>query len=517
MINIFAASIIFGIWCVILFFEKSIGLSMILFTAPFTIYLICKLEKKGKVVNRKAKFLMIPILLLSATYFIYNNKFFSTINIGLIILLIAYMIYKLLNVNIKYNFSLIANTLKIYFKPFSFIETTFDKLSDSFAERKKAKNKNDNTDKMKKIAKAIVITFPILIIVIILLASADEIFGSIFSNIEKWIMEIIIQIKMPELIGQLLLMALASIYLLIFFTYIFDKYELKRQETKKRGEFKDNFTIKVILGTLNIVYLIFCAIQIQSLFMKHVDINYAQYARQGFFQLMIVSLINLVMILIAKKSEKQDDKKSNIYINLMCIIMIIFTLIILVSSALRMYYYESAYGYTMLRLLVYCAIFTEAVLLVPTVAYILNVKINLSKVYLSVIITIYICMNFANFDAIIAKRNVDRYIEKGKIDIEYLTKKTSTDAIPEIVRLEEIGGLDKLDQKALTKYINKIKVKLEEEKMDFRNFNLSKNNAKKLLDELDNKNGIKSLTNEEINNMLESRDIINTLENKGII
>jgi len=72
---------------------------------------------------------------------------------------------------------------------------------------------------------------------------------------------------------------------------------------------KDNFTIKVILGTLNVVYVVFCAIQIQSLFMKHVDINYAQYARQGFFQLMIVSLINLVMILIAKKSEKQDEKK----------------------------------------------------------------------------------------------------------------------------------------------------------------------------------------------------------------
>ena len=162
-------------------------------------------------------------------------------------------------------------------------------------------------------------------------------------------------------------------------------------------------------------------------------------------------------------------------------------------------------------------LFRSAVLLIPTIAYILNIKINLPRVYLSVIITVYICMNFANFDAIIAKRNVDRYIEKGKIDVGYLTKKTSTDAIPEIIRLEQLGGLDRLDQRALTRYINKIKLKLNEKDMDFRDFNLSKYNAKKLLEELDNKNGIKSLDEKEIRDMLETKDIINTLERRDII
>ena len=216
MISIFVASIIFGIWSIVLFFDKSIGLSMLLFVAPFSLYLIYKLDKKGKIVNKKAKFLILPILLLSATYFIFNNSFFSTINVWLIILLVAYMIYKLLNEDIKYNFSLITNTLKMYFKPFSFIETTFDKLANSFSERKKVKNKSDSPERMKKIAKAIVITFPILLVVIVLLASADEVFGSIFTNIEDWITKIILQIKIPELIGKLLCMALVSIYLLIF-------------------------------------------------------------------------------------------------------------------------------------------------------------------------------------------------------------------------------------------------------------------------------------------------------------
>ena len=98
-----------------------------------------------------------------------------------------------------------------------------------------------------------------------------------------------------------------------------------------------------------------------------------------------------------------------------------------------------------------------------------------------------------------------------------MTKKTSTDAIPEIISLEQLGGLDRLDQRALTRYINKIKVKLNEKDMDFRDFNLSKYNAKKLLEELDNKNGIKSLDEKEIRDMLETKDIINTLERRDII
>lgn len=161
--------------------------------------------------------------------------------------------------------------------------------------------------------------------------------------------------------------------------------------------------------------------------------------------------------------------------------MIIFTLIILISAALRMYSYESAYGYTWLRLLVYCALFTEAILLIPTIAYILNIKINLPKVYIGVIITIYICMNFANFDAIIAKRNVDRFTKTGKIDVEYLIKKTDTGAVKEIMRLLDMEGLTLQEKRALTRYIDRLERKLEEEKMDFRDFNISKIQAKKLI------------------------------------
>ncbi len=481
MISIFIASAIFGVWWTLLFFGKAIGLSMLLFIAPFTYYIIHKLEKEGKIVNKKAKVLMIPIILLSSTYFIYNNRFFNTLNAAVIILLIAYMLYKLFNDEIKYNLRLIKDVLGVFFKPLGFIEATFNKLSEDFVERKQAKSKVGDTKKMKKLAKAIAITFPLVLVIIMLLASADEVFGSLFSHLEKIVWDFILQIKLSDIVARILLSGLVCIYLLIFFSYILRKCKKQEQQVKQNIIIKDNFTIRVVLGALNAVYLIFCIIQIRALFVENIDINYANYARQGFFQLMIVSLINIVTILIAKRSEKNKEKKSNAYINTMCIVMIIFTLIILISAVLRMYFYESAYGYTLLRLLVYCALFTEVILLIPTIAYILNIKINLPRVYIGIIITVYICMNFANFDAIIAKRNIDRFTKTGKIDVEYLIKKTDTDAVREIMRLLDMDGITLQEKRALTRYIDRLEKKLEKENMDFRDFNISKMQAKKLI------------------------------------
>ena len=70
-------SIILSISQSILFYGKEIGISMLLFA------IICNgigfyiLHKKNKIQNRAGMLLIIPILLLSSTYFIFANKTFS--------------------------------------------------------------------------------------------------------------------------------------------------------------------------------------------------------------------------------------------------------------------------------------------------------------------------------------------------------------------------------------------------------------------------------------------------------
>lgn len=272
-------------------------------------------------------------------------------------------------------------------------------------------------------------------------------------------------------------MVCTFVYFLCFFDFIISRYEKHEATTKSKEAQKDSFTIKMILGVLNVIYFVFCIIQIKSFFMEDSSIHYAHYARQGFFQLMIVSVINLVTILIAKK----QDKKSK-YIQAMSIVMIAFTFILLLSAAVRMYFYESAYGYTLLRLLVYCVLLTEGILLIPTILSILNRKINLPKVYFCIMIVIYVGMNFANFNYVIAKRNVERYAITGKIDLSYLKYETGADGIEPILSILDLENGEQEVKDEVREYANKLYKKLSEEKVDFRDFNLSKWRAKKLCD-----------------------------------
>lgn len=184
-------------------------------------------------------------------------------------------------------------------------------LNLSFKEnRVKIDSKNETL--IKKVVKSIIITIPIVLVIIMLLSSADSIFGDIFINALEKIIISFSKIKMSTVVIKVILIILAYIYIYIYmlclFDYIVSRYKKDEGIADTSFQIKDDFTIKMILTALNIVYLIFCYIQIKSLFLRSVEIDYAQYARQGFFQLMIVSFINLVTILIAKKVKNLIEK-----------------------------------------------------------------------------------------------------------------------------------------------------------------------------------------------------------------
>lgn len=479
MSNIFIGAILFSIWFTILFIGKSIGLSMLLFVLPITVYLLYILKKNNKNVNNKALILLVPIILLSSTYFIFNNALFRYLNLFIIPTLVAAMIVIYIDKKLSAKM-LIVKILEVIFRPIDFLGETIITLEESL--EKKFKNKNADKPKKKngKIIKGILITIPIALFVLILLATADEIFGKIFIDTFK---AIIIEISKWNLYGislRIVAILLSFLYLAAFIYTLTLKYDKGEEETKQTKE-KDNTTIKIILGTLNVMYLFFCIVQIKSLFIGKVNVNYSQYARQGFFQLMIVSIINIITILIAKKSIKKETKVFN-YINIMSIIMIIFTFIILISSAVRMHFYESAFGYTYLRLLVYCVLITEAIMLIPTIIYIIKPNIELAKIYLAIMLIVYLGMNYANFDKMIAKRNIERYEETGKIDIEYLTMNTQTDAIEEIVEILEIDDINEEIKTKIEIYLQDLNEKLDKE-TDFRDFNISKQKAKEIIED----------------------------------
>lgn len=473
MSNIIFGAVFLGIWATILFYEKNVGLSILFFIVPFIYILLNILEKKKKINFRKAKILVLPIILLASTYFIYNNSLLNKLNLIAIPILILIFIMELFEKDLKL-YSRFEKAIEIIFNPISYLDITMKKCNEDIVSKlkfKERKNKNSN------IGKAILITIPVVFIVILLLSTADDIFGEIFINIFSNITMFFSNFNLGGIIGRLIVIICLFIYFAAFFDNIVSRYDIEEKSNRSLNK-DDNTTIKMLLGVLNFVYIIFCFIQIKSLFMKVNIEDYSYYARKGFFQLMVVSFINFVIILIAKSYEKSKKSK---YVNIMSIIMIICTFIILISAAYRMRLYESAYGYTLLRLLVYVALFTESILLIPTIIYVLDKPINLEKSYFTIILVVYVCLNFANLDNIIMKNNVDRYFVISSIDLPYLRKNIGTDGIKQIKRILETEPVNQeqfMIQKQVKEYVTEVQNDIEN--MDFRNFNISKYKVKKM-------------------------------------
>jgi hypothetical protein len=140
--------------------------------------------------------------------------------------------------------------------------------------------------------------------------------------------------------------------------------------------------------------------------------------------------------------------------------------------------YESMYGYTTLRLLVYIVLMTETILMIPTIMYIFNSNFDIFKSYLYIILCAYVVANFMNMDYMIARRNVNRYYINDKIDLDYL-RNYGYDNIPVLVELYNKTD-DLILKEDLREYLETMKDLNETSIFEF---NISKYRANKLLRE----------------------------------
>lgn len=504
----------------ILFYAQDWGISVVLFTTAMLGLIMYSLISKNKVKNPKAFLLSIPIALISLCYGIFNNLFFSITNffviIGLTSIMCIWAIYGEFNLG-----NIITRSFLLIFKPIIFIPEAA-KLIFSRNNSKKSseiKEKIVENKVFRQIILGLIISIPLLIIIIGLLISADTIFAQILGPIRDFLLNIFNIRFWVSVYFRVIIAIIVAIYIMAFICNILktDTEELKSQNVN--GIRLQNITVNTVLTVLNIVYFMFSIVQFTHLFMQigvGSEFDYASYARKGFFQLMIVTIINLVIILITTLNKRETTIFTEYYTKIMNLLLAIFTVVMIVSSFLRMYLYEQEYGYTFLRLMVFFTLATEFILIIPTVIYIFNKKFKLLKSYIIIFSIVYVIVNFSNVDRTIARRNVNKYIADSKINIEakkaeidfYYLKKLSVDAIPEIIRLYENTDDLKLKNEIKT-YLNKqydkrvLKTDFfsKKEKANIQEINLQEEIATKMLENWKekensfNKENIKNLTN----------------------
>ncbi len=485
MNSIIIGSIILSILQSILFWDKKPGISVLIFVIATFAILIYTMYKNDSIKNKKALGFSVPIILLGATYFIFNNLFFKKIN-GIAIIILFFIMCIYLN----------KDKIKIpqfFYKILTIIMGTLESIAEvlSYLKKFKINIKYQNNEKIFKILKAILISLPIVAIVIILLMSADSIFADLFSGIFELIGKIKSFAGLTNIAGRITVIIILFLFFAGFLINISSKNTMFTQEDEEQeshGIKIENITINTILTILNIIYLIFSTIQFTSLFSQIGNaegFNYAEYAREGFFQLMFVSFINFGVLFVANINKKEIEINSKIYKKIMSLLIIVFTIIIIISAFYRMNLYEQEYGYTYLRLFVYFILATEVILTIPIILYILEKNINLLKSSIIIVTTMYVVLNFINIDNLIAKRNIDRYFEnsgKRTIDIDYLMENTGTDAVQEMLRL--LNAKDKNISRRVKEYLKSGKEEYEDKKKYWQEFNLSKLNAEILLEDL---------------------------------
>ncbi|MCK5566761.1 MAG: DUF4173 domain-containing protein, partial [Actinomycetia bacterium] len=211
--------------------------------------------------------------------------------------------------------------------------------------------------------------------------------------------------------------------------------------------------------------------------------TYAEYARRGFFELVVVSVINFIIILIAVSFIRKENRKVHLASKILLSLLVGLTFVLLISAFYRMLIYEQAYGFTYLRIFVQAFMVLLFFLFIINIIYIWYTKLPIIKSYFVVTLIVYIVLNFSNVDLIIARNNIDRYIETGQIDMEYL-KGLSYDAIPEMQRLididlknENIYGVKHEDIKdGILVFFNDKKLELDTQE-HWQSFNISRYRA----------------------------------------
>ncbi|MGH4138891.1 DUF4153 domain-containing protein [Clostridium sp.] len=458
------------------FIGKQGGISIPIFYLMFMGFFLW--SARGMVAFKKSIgfVIIIPTLLIALNYSIHSNEilnFFNGIMIliltGVSTVLIRYENIKWDNLNfVKKVFSRGVKSIgENSYKPFMFIKGNIMR-----------ENKKEISSTKKNILKGLVISIPLLVVILVLLTSADMVFKNYITNFSFGLGEI----SLGKITGHLLVIIIVFI---ILFSYIWSfKYAFYEGISNKKDIQWEPVTILTIIFMINIVYLLFSIVQFSYLYgggsnFLPQKFTYSEYARKGFFELVAVTLINFTILLSSMKFLKRDNKKINSISNVFLTLLVAFTFNMLFSAHYKMSLYEQTYGFTYLRIFVHLFMFMLFMLFIAALIGIWNRKMPLNKILIVILLSMYILVNYINVDKIIAKNNIDIYYQTQKIDVQYF-KCLSYDAIPEILKLKD--DPNKNVAKEVNDYLYDVKNDLWSEHFWYE-FNYSKYRARKVLDQ----------------------------------
>jgi hypothetical protein len=194
----------------------------------------------------------------------------------------------------------------------------------------------------------------------------------------------------------------------------------------------------VPLAALDALFLVFAVVQLTVLAGGHwAGTDYARYTRQGFFQLVAVTVLTLIVLGLVVWVAPRQERTDRILLRVLLGALAGLALVIVASALLRLGRYEQAYGWTRLRVLVGAVEVWLGLLFVLVLAAGIRLRAGwLPRAVAGTAVAGLLAVALVSPDRFIADRNVDRFARTGDIDLSYLAT-LSADAVPALDRLPE--------------------------------------------------------------------------------
>ena len=313
-------------------------------------------------------------------------------------------------------------------KPFSAIPVMFGAMESMTTGTKK--------DTVRKVVIGILCTLPLLFVIIPLLGSADLVFG-------HYLQQLLNTFNITSLISHIVAISVVSI---LAYSFLWNIGYASRKERKAKKEIGIDAIIScIVLGSVVLVYILFCIVQFTYLFAGAglpTDMTYSEYAREGFAQIIVICTINLCLFGIFLQYGKKQKLISGLLIVLLCL-----SCVMLVSSFMRLNLYITTYGMTWLRLLsMWFIVYLTAVILLSFVK-LFKEKLPLIAVSALILLGWYATLGYTNPDSLIIKYNLQAnnsstvWLQENHAYISGLSDNAILALLDEGLTLEEIAPI----------------------------------------------------------------------------
>jgi hypothetical protein len=401
--------VLIGGWHIVLYVALLIPLLYLLF--------------RRELVNRYTKWFLPFLAVMIADMFIYNNNM-----VQFALPAIFYITVMLLYLSAMQEVHTLYQTLVPGFAKPVFTLKYIKEFLNNF--RIKKVNKRFYI----RIGTALLITLPFLGIFLLLLSSADTHYSQFMKQLFTF--------RIDWEVHYLISMPLYFAAYLAFFIYGFSNYKVRTDIKNTKN--LDLLIVNIFLGAINLLFFSFVALQIPFLLNSYYlpsTVNIAEFAREGFFQLMIVMGIVMLIFLFILRRFKGEK-----LILFFLTGLLLQTILMGIVSLKKMHLYQDIKGATVLR---YYVEWFDYFLIFALLLGILFLVRKYPFAKLLNIITVSGLMSFTiivslNIDAIVAKHNIEKFrTTPDKLDKKAL-RNLSIDALP-VIEQYHIALQDKND------------------------------------------------------------------------